>query len=244
MSAEHMAKALRAMAEKRGYVIMSSENWLADCDTRRLTYGGESPQGGVAYDDDSNVHGLMAPAACDMGIWFNEPIGPEESTVFLRGLYKDLSNELLTIPKQFDEISKWDRRFLRLAKMVATWSKDPDTQVGAILVADKRVVATGYNGFPQRVDDLVDRLTRPTKYDYVVHAEANAVIQAGDRAHGALLYCTHKPCNECMKLLIQAGVIGVVHLDQAITMDGKAEVTRMMSQESGVGIVCVEGYHE
>ena len=111
---------------------------------------------------------------------------------------------------------KWDRRFLQLAKEVSTWSKDPSTQVGAVLVNDlQQVVGMGYNGFPRGVADD-DRLNdRETKYKHVVHAEVNAILQAGHQARYSTLYVypsfmTPPICHDCAKVAIQAGVIGIV----------------------------------
>ena len=112
---------------------------------------------------------------------------------------------------------KWDRRFLEIAKHVSTWSKDPSTQVGAVIVRDgKFVVGLGYNGFPRGVQDLEERLNdREQKYAMVVHAEANAILMAGDRCKGATLYVYPSfvlppICNECAKLVIQSGIREVV----------------------------------
>ena len=107
----------------------------------------------------------------------------------------------------------WDARFMRLAREVSTWSKDPSTKVGAVLVRDKRIVATGYNGFPQgMVDD--DRLdNREVKYKRVIHAEQNCLLYAGiDRSRGGTIYIygMRGPCNHCAKHLIQAGLRRVV----------------------------------
>lgn len=115
------------------------------------------------------------------------------------------------------DYDKWDRRFLELAKKISTWSKDPSTQVGAVLVNDLRqVVGMGYNGFPRGVDDLKERYAdRETKYPMVVHAEVNAIIQAGHQARGSTLYVYPSfmlppICAECAKAAIQAGVKGIV----------------------------------
>ena len=112
---------------------------------------------------------------------------------------------------------KWDRRFLELARHYSTWSKDPSTQVGAVLVSIYReVVGMGYNGFPREVADTAERLNhRETKYQFVVHAEVNAIIHAGHAASGTILYVfptfSAPPiCNECCKVAIQAGVVGIV----------------------------------
>ena len=85
---------------------------------------------------------------------------------------------------------KWDRRFLELAHHISTWSKDPSTQVGAVLVRDGNIViGMGYNGFARGVYDTEERYSdRETKYKLVVHAEINAILMAGAAARGATLY--------------------------------------------------------
>lgn len=105
-----------------------------------------------------------------------------------------------------------DARFLGLAAHVAAWSKDPSSQVGCVLVDSKRrVVGMGYNGFPRGVDDCPARYAdRPTKYAMVVHAEANALLNAVSSPAGCTAYVTHHPCSNCAGLLIQAGVARVV----------------------------------
>ena len=109
---------------------------------------------------------------------------------------------------------KWDDRFIELAKFVASWSKDPSTQVGAVIANSntKRVVSMGFNGFPAGVEDTADRLgTREIKYEMVVHAESNALLFAGPAAEGCTLYVTPlPPCARCAVLIIQAGISRVV----------------------------------
>lgn len=102
---------------------------------------------------------------------------------------------------------------MRLAREVSTWSKDPSTKVGAVLVRDRRIVATGYNGFPRgMVDD--ERLdSREAKYKRVIHAEQNCLLYAGiDRSRGGTIYIygMRGPCNHCAKHLIQAELRRVV----------------------------------
>lgn len=114
--------------------------------------------------------------------------------------------------KDEHKTEKWDLRFLSVAKEVAGWSKDPSTKVGAVLVDDlRRIISTGYNGFPRGVEDLEHRYShRPTKYSLVVHAEANALLNAVVLPRDATLYCTLHPCEECSKLIVQAGVRRIV----------------------------------
>jgi len=110
--------------------------------------------------------------------------------------------------------TRWDRRFLDLAEHIATWSKDPSRGVGAVIVAgDKRICATGYNGLPAGVEDLPERLERPTKYDLICHAEVNAIVQCarhGVSCVGSTIYTTFFPCNTCTLAIIQAGIRRVV----------------------------------
>jgi dCMP deaminase len=109
-------------------------------------------------------------------------------------------------------MTKWDTRFLDLAAHIAGWSKDPSSQVGAVLVnPDRQVVGMGYNGFPRGTsDDPALYADRPTKYLRVVHAEVNAVLNATGATRGATAYVTHPCCAQCMALLIQAGVSRIV----------------------------------
>jgi dCMP deaminase len=110
--------------------------------------------------------------------------------------------------------SKWDKRFLELAKHISSWSKDPSTQVGCVIADDnKKVVALGYNGFPHGIADTPERLNdRPTKYKYVVHSEPNALANAGVSVRGCTIYTyPFAPCSECMKLIITNGIKRVVY---------------------------------
>ena len=105
---------------------------------------------------------------------------------------------------------KWHRRFLRLAAEIAEFSKDPSTKVGCILVRDRRIISTGYNGFPRGISDSFDRLLdRDKKYEMTVHAEINAVTTAalhGVSTEGSTAYVTFQPCSRCAAVLINAGI--------------------------------------
>ncbi|MCH7864181.1 MAG: dCMP deaminase family protein [Proteobacteria bacterium] len=109
-------------------------------------------------------------------------------------------------------LDKWDHRFLALADYISHWSKDPSTQVGCVLTKKRRVVSMGFNGFPAGVEDTEERLAdRDIKYEMVVHAEQNALMFAGDRAEGCVLYVhSLPPCARCAVLIIQAGIARVV----------------------------------
>jgi len=110
--------------------------------------------------------------------------------------------------------SKWDQRFLDLAKHVSTWSKDPSTQVGCVIAnEDKKVIGIGYNGFPKGIADTPDRLNeRELKYKLVVHSEPNAIANAGQSVKGCTIYTyPFAPCSECMKAIITNEITRVVY---------------------------------
>jgi dCMP deaminase len=110
-------------------------------------------------------------------------------------------------------MSKWDNRFVELAKYISEWSKDPSAKVGAVVFARKGgSISVGYNGFPMGVEDSAERLTnKDVKLELVVHAEVNALIAAGSRSAGATIYVWGKPvCARCAGPIIQAGVKRVV----------------------------------
>jgi dCMP deaminase len=150
--------------------------------------------------------------------------------------------------------NKWDIRFLELAKHISGWSKDPSTKVGAVLVNDlKQVVGMGYNGFARGVEDTDERLNkREIKYQLVVHAEVNAVIQAGKEARGSVLYvyptfAMPPICNECCKVAIQAGVEGIVGYTpdendpRAKRWKDSIDIARSMWVEAGLWMEEVKG---
>lgn len=112
----------------------------------------------------------------------------------------------------------WDRYFLNLADAVSLKSKDPSTKVGCLLVGTgHQIVSTGYNGFARGVDEQVSqRWERPEKYEWVVHAEMNAILNAA-RSGVSTLDCTAyvqtHPCSRCASALVQAGIriVGIDH---------------------------------
>jgi dCMP deaminase len=142
-------------------------------------------------------------------------------------------------------LDKWDNRYLALAKEVATWSKDPSTQVGAVSVgAKKEVLSQGFNGFPRGIKDTQERYNhRETKYRLVVHAEMNAIYNAtysGTSLDGATLYIYGLPiCSECAKGIIQVGIKKVV-IEKCKELDNWNEslrLSREMFSEAGVELV-------
>jgi dCMP deaminase len=129
-----------------------------------------------------------------------------------------------------------------MAHKVASRSKDPTTKVGCIVTSkDKVVVASGYNGIPQGVRDLPERMERPAKYLWTAHAEENAVALAarvGASLRDGYAYVTHHPCSRCARSLIQAG-IQVVYVDKGKTNMPQEEfdVAKEMFTEAGVYVI-------
>lgn len=105
--------------------------------------------------------------------------------------------------KRRDYIS-WDEYFMGIAMLSAMRSKDPNSQVGACIVRDNKILSLGYNGMPIGCDDDIMPWGREgneleTKYMYVCHSELNAILNAGKDLHGSTMYVTLFPCNECAK---------------------------------------------
>jgi dCMP deaminase len=144
------------------------------------------------------------------------------------------------------ETSKWHKRYIQLAKEVSTWSKDPSRKIGAVIVGEHgQIISQGFNGFPRGVFDFPYRYEdRPTKYQYVVHAEMNAIYNAtlnGVKCHNAEMYVWGLPvCSECAKGVIQVG-IKQVHIPQEAfginaMWDESFKFTKSMFEECGVGV--------
>lgn len=138
----------------------------------------------------------------------------------------------------------WQQKFIDLAALVGSWSHDPSTKVGAVCVdSANRVLGIGYNGFPVGCVDTPERLAdRPTKYLWTVHAEANLVATAarnGISLLGSTLIVTAlHPCNECAKLIIQAGIVSV-HAplpDSEGRWASSFEIAATMLAEGGVAV--------
>lgn len=136
---------------------------------------------------------------------------------------------------------KWDKRFMELAKQVATWSKDKSTGVGAVIVNDKKkVLSLGFNGFARGVnDDIEERHSRPIKDYYVIHAEKNALDEAETSLEGATIYCTFFTCATCAHGIIQKGLKKVVAPEPDWNAERYAETQRhalQMYKEAGVEV--------
>lgn len=112
-------------------------------------------------------------------------------------------------------INKWTFRFLALALFVSKFSKDPSTQVGAVLVKDKNnFISFGYNGLPKTMDDDPKILNiREEKYKHILHAEENAIYNSNTNVEGATLFVTNPPCLHCTSVLAQNGIKEVVYLN-------------------------------
>lgn len=107
----------------------------------------------------------------------------------------------------------WHQRFMQMAELVSKWSKDPSTKVGCVLIKERRIISTGFNGFPKGINDDINRLMdREEKYELTIHAETNAIITAaihGVSTNGCSAYITMHPCSRCAAALINAGIKNV-----------------------------------
>ena len=139
----------------------------------------------------------------------------------------------------------WDEYFMGVALLAAMRSKDPNTQVGCCIVdAEKRILSTGYNGFPTGCSDDEfpwDRTGEETKYPFVVHAELNAILNAhGKNLVGARLYVALFPCNECAKAIIQSGIREVIYLSDKYADTPSTQASKRMLRSAGVVLTKLE----
>ena len=124
-------------------------------------------------------------------------------------------------------MNKWDERFMHLAETVADWSScfQENRHVGAVVVKDKRILTTGYNGASSGIESCRERgeclrrvrnIASGTMQEvcYAVHAEQNAIIQAaklGVSLEGATMYVTHQPCVICTRMILNSGIKRVIY---------------------------------
>lgn len=165
--------------------------------------------------------------------------------------YEFYESYMRRMNKETDEKDlKWHTRFMDMAKMVSTWSKDPSSQIGAVAVNDeRRILATGYNGFPKGIADTDERLNdKDQKYPRIIHAEMNALMNAlyaGVSLKDSTLYVYGLPvCPSCTKCIIQAGVKHVVipatRTDKGNWQQVWEEQSLPMFKESSVQVTLLE----
>ena len=138
-------------------------------------------------------------------------------------------------------MTKWDTRFLGLAAHISAWSKDPSSQVGAVITDGNRIVSLGYNGFAAGVEDKAERLDdRACKLNLTIHAEENAMIFAKRDLTGCTVYVTHPPCPRCASKLIQEEVDRIVYIapseDFLSRWADDLELSTEMYREAGVEV--------
>ena len=144
-------------------------------------------------------------------------------------------------------MDKWDVRFMEMADLISSWAScyQENRKIGAVIVKNKRIMTTGYNGAPAGVKTCVERksclrrelnIPSGTRQEscYAIQAEQNAIIQAaklGVSIDGATLYCTHQPCSVCAKMIINAGIVRVVYREGY-----PDDFARQLLSEAGVAL--------
>lgn len=145
-----------------------------------------------------------------------------------------------TEQKRSDYLS-WDEYFMAVALLSAHRSKDPNTQVGACVANEQnKIVGVGYNGFPWGCSD--DKLPwaregafLDTKYPYVCHAEVNAVLNSITyNLNNCRIYVGLFPCNECTKVIIQAGIKEIIYMSDKYKETDTVRASKMMLDHAGI----------
>jgi len=149
--------------------------------------------------------------------------------------------------KMRNKLYKWENRFIKLAEHIATWSKDPSTKVGAVIVDDNhRVISVGYNGFAKNVNDDNDRYNnRSIKYEVILHAEINSILFAKrDLTDCSIYVYPIPPCSRCASAIIQSGIKKVVSIKPSIEIYkrwGKnIELSETIFKEAGVQLIYMD----
>lgn len=150
----------------------------------------------------------------------------------------------ITEPKNRNERPTWDQYFMDIVELVSLRSTCLRRKVGAVLIKDKRILTTGYNGVPTGVKHcsesgcLRDQMDIPSGERHELcrglHAEQNAIIQAalhGVSIKGATIYCTNHPCIICAKMIINSGITTVIYKDEY-----KDDLAREMLGEAGIEV--------
>ncbi len=158
--------------------------------------------------------------------------------------YKKTINGVHIMSEKRTDYISWDDYFMGVALLASKRSKDPSTQVGACIVdEDNRILSTGYNGFPQGCSDDEfpwnrDESKGETKYNFVVHAELNAILNArGKSLVNSRVFVSLFPCHECAKAIIQTGVKEVIYLSDKYTGTESDNASRRMLNAAGIKLV-------
>lgn len=137
------------------------------------------------------------------------------------------------------KVTEWDKRFLAMAQMVSTWSKDPSTQVGTVITQGKRLISVGFNGLPPGIQDTGERLhNRELKYKIIIHGELNAMHFAERSLVGCTLYTfPFMPCSVCASQVIARGIKTVItpYVDNE-RWNASFKLTEELFKEAGVAL--------
>ena len=137
----------------------------------------------------------------------------------------------------------WETYFMGIAHLSALRSKDPNTQVGAVIVdQEHKVVSIGYNGFPKGCSDDEypwenEGSSLETKYVYVVHAELNAILNSPRSVKGCSIYVSLFPCHECAKAIIQSGIQEIVYESDKYASSESVLASKRMLESAGIKMV-------
>lgn len=208
--------------------------FINSLDAQKLGYANTS----IAVYDETNLLNKSK-----MSLITEKYIEESEDEIFLKSYEDEYLRNHRFYKKQRKNALPWDEYFMAIAKLSSLRSKDPSTQVGACIVGeDNRILSIGYNGAPIGMEDNFFPWERNgenlhTKYMYVCHAEMNAILNyRGSRKdfEGSTVYVDLFPCNECAKLIIQAGIKKIVYLSDKYANTEATIASKRMFDATGV----------
>ena len=221
---------------KVAYHIASHHKFIhvADINSRFIYIEGVDAEASLTIVDHA---GELIPAAWGfVNDNINEGVYPIDS--FPHSLHPN------NISKAPNVSLKWQKRFMQMATMCAGWSKDPSTQVGAVISRGNNFISMGFNGYAKGVEDKID--TRDVKYMKVIHAEENAILQSNQSIAGASIFATHFPCPNCCAKIIQKDIteiyVPVQSEDYLSRWGDKTKISMGMIEEVGIRVIYVKDF--
>jgi dCMP deaminase len=165
---------------------------------------------------NSNANYIITSSEVAINI---EEIIQEQKLLKISSRRNEKLNKLLEMDSKQ---TRYDLTYLRMARNWSELSHCKRKKVGALIVKNGMLISDGYNGTPSGYDNCCENDSYETLW-YTIHAEANAILKCakwGNSCNGSTLYLTHSPCKECSKLILQAGIIRVVYIEDYKDLDG------------------------
>lgn len=199
--------------------IFLQQNRKCALSGRDIKFGGDSGETTASLDRIDNTKGYI-----DGNVqWLHKHINmiknrwPQDYFIDIcADIYQKNKEHIFKV-----EVPAWLDYFLSIAKVVASRSKDAQTQVGAVLTSENRIISTGYNSFPPGMPDEILPNLRDLKYDWISHAEKSCILNSTQSIHQLVeptIYITMPPCFFCLQMMLQAGIKNIYAIESPLSL--------------------------